>query len=192
LLLRNFTQNIDTLERVSGIPGEALVEAHGSFSNSHCISCHQEESTAAIKEKIFKDEIPLCPKCGSLVKPDIVFFGESLPARYFELTETDFPKCDLLLVLGTSLQVHPFASLIHKVKDETPRLLINREKVGMSFSTTSQGFEFGRTDNYRDVAYIGDLQEGVKKLVSLLGWEKELEKMVEEKNEIANFDFDFY
>jgi len=180
LLLRNFTQNIDTLERVCGIPGEALVEAHGSFSNCHCVSCHQEESTASIKETIFKDEIPTCKKCGSLVKPDIVFFGESLPSRFFELIDTDFPKCDLLIVLGTSLQVHPFASLIHKVKDETPRLLINREKVGMSFSPSSLGFEFGRTDNYRDVAFIGDLQEGVHKLVSLLGWEKELEKMINE------------
>jgi NAD-dependent SIR2 family protein deacetylase len=41
-----------------------------------------------------------------------VFFGESLPARFFELLQKDFPQCDLLIVLGTSLVVHPFASLI--------------------------------------------------------------------------------
>ncbi len=47
-----------------------------------------------------------------LVKPDIVFFGESLPARFFQYMATDFSKADLLIVLGTSLTVQPFASLI--------------------------------------------------------------------------------
>jgi NAD-dependent SIR2 family protein deacetylase len=47
-----------------------------------------------------------------LVKPDIVFFGEQLPERFYERMEYDFPICDLLLVMGTSLVVHPFASLI--------------------------------------------------------------------------------
>ena len=47
-----------------------------------------------------------------LVKPDIVFFGESLPPRFFQKMQTDFPKADLLIVMGTSLTVHPFASLI--------------------------------------------------------------------------------
>lgn len=47
-----------------------------------------------------------------LVKPDIVFFGESLPARFFQYMPTDFSKADLLIVMGTSLTVQPFASLI--------------------------------------------------------------------------------
>ena len=46
------------------------------------------------------------------VKPGIVFFGESLPHRFFSLAERDFQECDLLLVLGTSLVVQPFASLV--------------------------------------------------------------------------------
>jgi hypothetical protein len=52
--------------------------------------------------------------CRGLVKPDIVFFGEQLPQRFYERMEADFPSCDLLLVMGTSLVVHPFASLIGK------------------------------------------------------------------------------
>ena len=46
------------------------------------------------------------------MKPDIVFFGEGLPPRFFQLTEGDFEACDLLLVIGTSLVVQPFASLV--------------------------------------------------------------------------------
>lgn len=50
--------------------------------------------------------------CRGYVKPDIVFFGEQLPDRFYDRMEYDFPTCDLLLVMGTSLVVHPFASLI--------------------------------------------------------------------------------
>ena len=67
---------------------------------------------------------------GGLVKPDIVFFGENLPRRFFERTAADLPACDLLVVMGTSLVVQPFASMIDEVAKDCPRLLINREKAG--------------------------------------------------------------
>lgn len=70
-------------------------------------------------------------KHGGLCKPDIVFFGEALPDRFWTCVESDFPKCDLLLVMGTSLTVAPFSSLVNKTKDDVPRVLINREAVGM-------------------------------------------------------------
>lgn len=53
-------------------------------------------------------------ECEGIVKPDIVFFGENLPGRFFECIEQDFEECELLLVLGSSLVVQPFASLIDK------------------------------------------------------------------------------
>ena len=53
-----------------------------------------------------------CPKCRGLVKPDIVFFGENLPELFFRRATADFPEADLLIVMGTSLVVNPFASLI--------------------------------------------------------------------------------
>ena len=65
-----------------------------------------------------------------LVKPDIVFFGEQLPSRFIQCLQRDFGECDLLLVMGTSLVVQPFASLIDRPRPGTPRLLINRERVG--------------------------------------------------------------
>lgn len=70
----------------------------------------------------------LCGAAEGLVKPDIVFFGESLPARFFQHLKQDFPQADLLIVLGTSLTVQPFASLIgmlqcHLVMLTTLRLL---------------------------------------------------------------------
>lgn len=71
LLLRCYTQNIDTLERVAGLEPQDLVEAHGTFYTSHCVSssCRQEYSLSWMKEKIFSESIPTCEKCQSVVKP---------------------------------------------------------------------------------------------------------------------------
>lgn len=67
-----------------------------------------------VLERIFSDDIPICEKCPGVVKPDIVFFGENLPHRFHSSMENDFPQCDLLIILGSSLVVQPFASLIDK------------------------------------------------------------------------------
>ncbi|KAJ3284244.1 NAD-dependent protein deacetylase sirtuin-2 [Borealophlyctis nickersoniae] len=214
LLLRNYTQNIDTLERVAGISGEYLVEAHGSFSEAHCVGwapprteesellgdsdseedvnpvaaggsrgCGRAYSQKWVKDQIFAGNTPRCQACNGLVKPDIVFFGESLPDRFHSLLVPDFIQCDLLIVIGTSLQVMPFASLINRVPDTVPRLLINREFAGVHFSRHS-GFDFvGDVQNYRrDAVYLGSCDDGCTELASLLGWGDELKQLTEREH----------
>eukprot|EP00961_Rhodomonas_salina_P167032 2250949-Rhodomonas_salina.1 len=127
---RCYTQNIDGLERIAGIPADALVEAHGSFAAAHCIDCAAEADIARVKAEIDSDIIPRCTACNGLVKPDIVFFGEGLPQRFVDLHKKDMESADAVLVIGTSLQVQPFSNLPHMVSDHVPRLLINREAVG--------------------------------------------------------------
>uniref|UniRef100_A0A8W4FE47 NAD-dependent protein deacetylase sirtuin-2 n=1 Tax=Sus scrofa TaxID=9823 RepID=A0A8W4FE47_PIG len=102
LLLRCYTQNIDTLERVAGLEPEDLVEAHGTFYTSHCISplCRQEYTLGWMKEKIFSEVTPKCEKCQSVVKPDIVFFGENLPARFFSCMQSTDPFLGMMMGLG--------------------------------------------------------------------------------------------
>ncbi|KAG8035962.1 hypothetical protein G9C98_003088 [Cotesia typhae] len=157
LLLRHYTQNIDTLERISGLPPEKLVEAHGTFHSGQ-----------------------------GVVKPDIIFFGEMLPERFYHSIDNDFPKADLLIIMGSSLVVQPFASLIDKVKSTCPRLLINKEKVSVQdrlfrFFGLSHGFVFDpkSSECARDVAWIGDCDTGCKLLAEELGWNEELEKLME-------------
>jgi NAD-dependent SIR2 family protein deacetylase len=90
LLRRVFTQNIDTLERLAGLPSERLVEAHGSFAASHCLRCHREADQDYVKrEGLIGGNVVKCEvgECGGLVKPDIVFFGETLPQRFFQNLE---------------------------------------------------------------------------------------------------------
>ncbi|KAK0545698.1 Sir2 histone deacetylase Hst2 [Tilletia horrida] len=207
ILKRVFTQNIDTLERLAGLPADQIVEAHGSFAESHCIRCGTQAEPEWIRERILRGEVAYCEmeRCmrqgggqGGLVKPDIVFFGESLPKRFFGLLG-DFREADLLIVLGTSLKVQPFASLIDRVPSTCPRLLINRELVGdigqdadepdtsrgMSSWINESGFDFkgwgtGGRQYARDVAYLGDADEGVDKIASICGWKDELDKLMKE------------
>lgn len=73
LLLRHYTQNIDTLERIAKIEGEKIVEAHGTFYTNHCLKCNKSYSMEWVKEEIFKDNVPTCTFCNAVVKPDIVF-----------------------------------------------------------------------------------------------------------------------
>jgi NAD-dependent deacetylase sirtuin 3 len=168
VLLRNYTQNIDGLERLAGVQGGKLVEAHGSFSTASCTRCHSKHDPEEVKNAIFSDRIPRCKHkyCSGVVKPNIVFFGEDLPQRFHSLKLPDFSKCDLLLVMGTSLEVEPFASLVTLSRHSVPRLLFNREMVGPFRSSRCR---------HTDVTVRGDVVESVRVLVQGAGWEVELE-----------------
>jgi len=179
LLLRHYTQNIDTLERAAGLSHERIVEAHGTFHTSHCTGCRREYDQAWMKERIFsEEEVPHCEACSSVVKPDIVFFGENLPSRFFRLVEADFSQCDLLIIFGTSLNVQPFAALVDRVPDTCPRLLVNKEKcgrAGLLMRLMGQaGLQFDSSDNYRDVAWLGTCDDGAVAMATALGWEADL------------------
>ncbi|KAI9369283.1 DHS-like NAD/FAD-binding domain-containing protein [Aspergillus egyptiacus] len=169
LLLKHFTQNIDCLERLAGVPGDMIVEAHGSFATQRCIECKAAYPEDLMKVAVAKGEVPYCLECRGLVKPDIVFFGEALPESFFD-NRTLPEEADLCIVMGTSLSVQPFASLPSFCKDGTPRVLINRERVG------------GMGSRPDDVLILGDCDDGVQKLARALGWEEELKNLWEEAN----------
>lgn len=173
-LVRNYTQNIDGLESVAGVSDEKLVECHGHFRTSSCIDCSVPfDGDEAKKVILHQGEAPTCHRCGGFVKPDIVFFGESLPVRFKQLLHKDLGKCDLLIVMGTSLKVAPVSLIPQMLNSRTPRLLFNRELVG-DFAPP------GTDGNHRDVFYEGDCDDSVRKFCSLLGWEEELLSLNEE------------
>lgn len=164
LLHMLFTQNIDCLEREAGVTGDNIVEAHGSFATQRCIDCKREYPGDKMREMVSRKEVPRCvdEACNGLVKPDIVFFGEQLPAAFFH-NRNKPDEADLAIVLGTSLTVQPFASLPQFVAQDKPRVLINLERVGAMGS---------RAD---DVLILGDCDDGVRKLAEACGWLEELE-----------------
>jgi NAD-dependent deacetylase sirtuin 1 len=107
-LLRNYTQNIDSLEHLCSI--KRLIQCHGSFSTATCRTCHYSVQSDEIKNEILQQKIPHCSKCSAdlddaIFKPDIVFFGEPLPDNFHQTISIDKDKCDLLIVMGSSLKV---------------------------------------------------------------------------------------
>jgi NAD-dependent deacetylase sirtuin 2 len=187
LLLRCYTQNIDGLESLAGIADDKLVCAHGSFEDAHCISSGRRVPIAELRHALLEQEgdagwQALRERYGGLVKPSIVFFGENLPRRFFSLSSADFPRCRVLITMGTSLAVQPFGSLVREVKKGTPRLLINRERVGDSeedsgssmlssvWGGAAGSFRFGDAAS-NDVFLQCDIDAGVSKLVAHLGWD---------------------
>ena len=174
LLARNYTQNIDGLESVAGVTDEKLVECHGHFRTSSCIDCGVPFDGTEAKNTILNDsQAPNCHRCGGLVKPDIVFFGESLPNRFKKLLHKDLGQTDLLIVMGTSLKVAPVSLIPEMLNSRTPRILFNRELVG-DFAPP------GTDGNHRDVFYEGNCDDSARKLCCLLGWEEELLELNEQ------------
>ena len=166
-LRRIYTQNIDGLEALAGVSDDCLVECHGHFRETSCISCHAPMDADRCLDAMLTGDAPRCDTCGSLVKPDIVFFGEELPRRFQLLIEEDVAKCDLLLVIGTSLLVMPVASIPKWVSKQCTRALLNREVVG----------DFVHSSSDRDFYLGGDCDDSVRKLCASAGWQQDLNEM---------------
>jgi NAD-dependent deacetylase len=98
------TQNVDNLHRRSGCRN--LVELHGNIERFKCI----DRSHPANYDRSWGDTPPSC-HCGSMIRPDVVWFGESLPAAEIERAFTESADCDTFLIVGTSGLVTPAASL---------------------------------------------------------------------------------
>jgi NAD-dependent deacetylase len=123
------TQNIDILHQLAG--SKNVLELHGSYRSATCQSCRKQLKELdydwwidSMKNSV-RPPIVHCPTCGGLLKPDIVFFGESVNA-YGE-AEAMVSGCDLLLVLGSSLNVTPASLLPHNTSATT--VIVNRGNV---------------------------------------------------------------
>jgi NAD-dependent deacetylase len=100
------TQNIDRLHERAG--SHDLVEVHGSIRTSSCLDCGTVVPFAEVVELL---PVPQCPSCGRVLKPDVVMFGELLPAAQIARAEHLAREAGLLLVVGSSLEVYPVAGL---------------------------------------------------------------------------------
>ncbi|XP_005099479.1 NAD-dependent protein deacetylase sirtuin-2 [Aplysia californica] len=169
VLLRMYTQNIDGLERLAGVPPDKMVEAHGTFSSASCVICEEKYRGAEIKESIFEERLPKCKRrgCPGIVKPDIVFFGEELPKRFYFYLK-DMLQTDLVLVMGTSLEVQPFAGIIDTVRWTVPRVLFNRNAVG----------PFKNGKRAKDFISEGDLIERLQSFAHSAGMKEEMVDLI--------------
>ena len=104
------TQNIDRLHQRAG--SQDVIEIHGSIRTSSCPSCSSSYPLAEVVPLIEAgDGAPECPSCGAILKPDVVFFDELLPAGAMERATELAAEARLLLVVGSGLEVYPVAGL---------------------------------------------------------------------------------
>ena len=104
------TQNIDTLHRRAG--SREVIEVHGTIEHSSCLACGERQGLAEVRSRIeaAPDGVPRCGQ-GDPLKPDVVLFGELLPAAELGRARELAAGADLLLCVGSSLEVQPVASL---------------------------------------------------------------------------------
>lgn len=119
------TQNIDALHQKAG--SEKVVSVHGDYWTSHCLSCHAEFDIAYMEAAVREEDVPHCP-CSGLIKPNVVFFGE--PVHRLEEASAMVAASDLLLVLGSSLDVYPAAFLPELAGDRV--VVVNQGEVGLA------------------------------------------------------------
>ena len=118
------TQNIDGLHQAAG--SKRVFEIHGTFRTGHCTQCRERYEMQRFYEEMQRGLSlpPLCERCGKPIKPDLVLFDDYLPASVWQAAEEAVESCDLLLVLGSSLAVHPAASLPQLAVDRGALLVI--------------------------------------------------------------------
>ncbi len=103
------TQNVDGLHQQAG--SREVVEVHGNLREARCAGCGALFPIAEMAGPLRAGAVPRCGQCGGLLRPNVVLFEELLPAAAYEHAETACRECDVLLVVGSSLEVHPVAGL---------------------------------------------------------------------------------
>lgn len=107
------TQNVDGLHQLAG--SENVIELHGSSLRNYCTGCGKHYPMSYV---IDSDGVPMCEKCGRMIRPDVVLYGEGLSGRAFSDAEEAIYEADVLIVGGTSLTVEPAASLVRVFEGE--------------------------------------------------------------------------
>lgn len=117
------TQNIDGLHQLAG--SSRVLEIHGSIHTLTCTSCFKHyDAEEFIANLLHAFQLPRCPACGHLLKPDAILFEEQLPIHTWQAAQKAVADCDVLMVLGSSLEVLPVAGLPMRALQKGAALLI--------------------------------------------------------------------
>lgn len=182
LLKRLYTQNIDGLDQQTGLNENLIVNVHGSMSKASCEFCKEVcpydkfvdyvrsnvRNIYDLNDKKQSSKL-FCECCGLAgIKPTTVMYGRKLPDSVFENVNQDFRSADLLIIVGTSLTVHPACDFVTNVRPSTQRLVINNQCVGEDLGLC---FENPKS---KDSILLGGIDDGFLQLASGLGWIDEL------------------
>jgi NAD-dependent deacetylase len=119
------TQNVDGLHQKAGNSEDKVLQLHGNMQWVKCLACGARHPFAEIRAWLTSGvEVPECARCGGILKPDAVFFGESMPFRETTEAERRSSACDLCIVIGSTLSVYPAALMPQYAVRAGARLVI--------------------------------------------------------------------
>ena len=120
------TQNIDGLHQMAG--NKKVYELHGSVLRNYCMKCHQFYDLNYIMDEYHcKGNVPICPVCGGIIKPDVVLYEEMLDEDCINKAVSAISKADTLIIGGTSLVVYPAAGFVRYFRGNH-LVLINKQE----------------------------------------------------------------
>lgn len=182
LLLRNWTENVDNLEKVCGIRDDKLVEFYGSFLKWRCenIKCNTAYDLLWLKERLEMYQFPNCSKCFGKTSPEIRWYHEEAVSLNRQAS-VDAENCDLLIILGSDLLMAPFCTIPKHVPWDVPRLVINdiSPENDTDLMDMNVNFDFDSENAYRDVLWEGNTDLGILSLCSYLHWDKDVKYVME-------------
>lgn len=123
------TQNVDGLHAKAGVPAAKIVELHGNATYATCLDCGERHELEAIRARFQRNEaLPECGQCGGIVKTATISFGQAMPVVAMARAQEAAERCDLCLVMGSSLVVYPAAAIPLLAKRRGAQLaIVNRE-----------------------------------------------------------------
>jgi NAD-dependent deacetylase len=124
------TQNVDGLHQLAGVPPDKVIEVHGTHRFVACLACGHAYPRARFQEWVTPEgDAPDCERCGGLMKPATISFGQMLKPEVLQRAAEEAQSCDLLLVVGSSLVVYPAAGLpLLAARNGAPLAIVNREE----------------------------------------------------------------
>ena len=122
------TQNIDGLHQTAG--SKNVLELHGSIHRNTCLSCFEHFS---LEDILKMDNVPRCPKCGGLIKPDVTLYEEQLDMAVVNESIYQISRADLMIIAGTSLSVYPASGLVYYFKGKN-LVVINKDSLNIEGS----------------------------------------------------------
>jgi NAD-dependent deacetylase len=130
------TQNIDSLHHRAG--SEDVIELHGNIARTKCFDCGMKLfDQQELELDLFSDQLPRCDYCGGLLRPDVVWFGETLPLEALNRAYDASRQCDLFFSIGTSALVQPAASLpTQALSQGIPTVEVNPQSTPLSAVVT--------------------------------------------------------
>ncbi len=145
------TQNIDMLHTRAG--SNTVFELHGHLREATCIHCFKTYPGEALLDKFLQDrQMPRCAECGSPIKPNVILFGEQLPVQQFMGAQDACRKADIMIIIGSSLEVAPASDLpLLAMKNGAKLVIVNLQPTHL--------------DNRADVVIHADAAEVLPEII---------------------------